>query len=175
MTRQGVSTGGAGPSCATGALCAAAICILLPVGAANAGADHIVYPEGYQSDFTYYNTVNLADERKQVVKMFANDVALQSAKDGAPQDATHYKANVDVLMAVDVMVLCEAMKPDVVVMVTGDADFAPLALHLRRQGIRVEVAAMASTMGAGLRGAANEVVDLTPLFESFEALKGREE
>ncbi|HEX5079363.1 MAG TPA: cytochrome P460 family protein [Geminicoccaceae bacterium] len=87
MARQGVSTGGAGPSCATGALCAAAVCILLPVGAAHAGADHIVYPEGYQNDFTYYNTVNLADERKQVVKMFANDVALQSAKDGAPLDS----------------------------------------------------------------------------------------
>ena len=33
---------------------------------------------------------------------------------------------------------------------------------------RVEVAATAQTLGGGLKGAANEVVDLVPLFESFE-------
>ena len=115
------------------------------------------------------------DKKNKFLHWLRSHGFLVCAKDGAPQDATHYKANVDVLMAVDVMELTAAMRPDVVVMVTGDADFAPLALYLRRQGIRVEVAAMASTMGAGLRGAANEVIDLTSLFESFEALKGREE
>jgi hypothetical protein len=32
------------------------------------------------------------------------------------------------------------MRPDVVILVTGDADFAYLAIELRRRGIRVEVA-----------------------------------
>jgi hypothetical protein len=69
--------------------------------AAFAGPDSIVFPEGYQDNFTHYNTVNLADERKQVVKMFANDVALASAKDGAPLDSGSvlvmevYKAKLD--------------------------------------------------------------------------------
>jgi uncharacterized LabA/DUF88 family protein len=62
------------------------------------------------------------------------------------------------------------MRPDVVVLVTGDADFAHLALRLRRRGIRVEVAATPQTLGTGLKGAANEVIDLVPLFETFELI-----
>ena len=62
-------------------------------------------------------------------------------------------------------------RPEIVVLVTGDADFAHLALQLRRRGIRVEVAATAQTLGTGLKGAANEVIDLVPLFETFELMK----
>src|SRR5271165_2390086 len=62
------------------------------------------------------------------------------------------------------------IRPEVVVLVTGDADFAHLALQLRRRGIRVEVAATAQTLGTGLKGAANEVIDLVPLFETFELM-----
>ena len=93
------------------------------------------------------------------------------AKDGSPGDGRHYKANVDVLMAIDAVELSMEMQPDVVVLVTGDADFAHLALRLRRRGIRVEVASTAQTLGTGLRGAANVVIDLAPLFESFEVMK----
>ncbi|MBV8276270.1 MAG: NYN domain-containing protein [Verrucomicrobia bacterium] len=92
-------------------------------------------------------------------------------KEGSPADGKHYKANVDVLMAVDATELSAEIRPDVVVLVTGDADFAHLALQLRRRGIRVEAAATAQTMGAGLKGAANQVIDLVPLFESFEVMK----
>jgi uncharacterized LabA/DUF88 family protein len=63
------------------------------------------------------------------------------------------------------------MRPDVVVLVTGDADFAHLALQLRRRGIRVEAAATAQTLGAALKGAVNEVIDLIPLFKTFEVMK----
>jgi Cytochrome P460 len=71
------------------------------VGSAIADADLIVYPDGYQENFTHYTTVNRDDERKQVVKIFANDVALASAKDGAPLDSGAvivmeiYKAELD--------------------------------------------------------------------------------
>ncbi|MGV3532564.1 MAG: NYN domain-containing protein [Chthoniobacteraceae bacterium] len=93
------------------------------------------------------------------------------AKDGSPGDGRHYKANVDVLMAIDAVELSMEMQPQVVVLVTGDADFAHLALRLRRRGIRVEVASTAQTLGTGLRGAANGIIDLAPLFESFEVME----
>ncbi len=96
------------------------------------------------------------------------------AKEGSPGDGKHYKANVDVLMAIDAFELSVEMRPDVVVLVTGDADFAHLALQLRRRGIRVEVAATAQTLGTGLKGAANEVINLVPLFETFEPMKNGE-
>lgn len=91
-------------------------------------------------------------------------------KDGAPGEEGHYKANVDVLMAIDAVELANAMAPEVVVLVTGDADFAPLALHLRRRGIRVEAASVAQNFGAGLKTAVNEAIDLAPLLKTFEPL-----
>jgi uncharacterized LabA/DUF88 family protein len=91
-------------------------------------------------------------------------------KDGSPADEGHYKANVDVLMAIDGVELSVQMKPDVVILATGDADFSHLALHLRRRGIRVEVASIAQTLGSGLKTSANEIIDLAPLLAGFELL-----
>jgi uncharacterized LabA/DUF88 family protein len=91
-------------------------------------------------------------------------------KDGSPADEGHYKANVDVLMAIDGVELSTQMRPDVVILVTGDADFSHLALQLRRRGIRVEVAAAAQTLGSALKTSANEVIDLAPILATFEPL-----
>lgn len=66
-----------------------------------AGPEAVSFPEGYQESFKQYTTVNRDDDRKQVVKIFANDVALGSAADGAPLDPGSvivmevYKAELD--------------------------------------------------------------------------------
>jgi len=91
-------------------------------------------------------------------------------KDGSPADTSHYKANVDVLMAIDAIELSTQMQPDVVILVTGDADFAHLALQLRRRGIRVEVASLAQTLGSALKTSANEIIDLAPILATFDPL-----
>src|ERR1700730_12214709 len=93
-------------------------------------------------------------------------------KDGAPAEEGHYKANVDVMMAIDALELSIEMRPDVVILVTGDADFAYLAIKLRRHGIRVEVASVAANLGQTLRSAANDVIDLAPLLRTFEIMNG---
>ena len=66
--------------------------------------------------------------------------------------------------------LSTQMQPDVVILVTGDADFAHLALQLRRRGIRVEVASIAQVLGSGLKTSANEIIDLAPLLATFDPL-----
>jgi uncharacterized LabA/DUF88 family protein len=114
------------------------------------------------------------DKKNKFLHWLRSNGFLVVTKDGSPGDGRHYKANVDVLLAIDAVELSVEMRPDVVVLVTGDADFVHLALQLRRRGIRVEVAATASTMGAGLKGAANEVIDLVPLFETFDTMSGPE-
>jgi len=91
-------------------------------------------------------------------------------KDGAPAEEGHYKANVDVMMAIDALELSIEMRPDVVILVTGDADFAYLATKLRRHAIRVEVASVAGNLGNILRSAANDVIDLAPLFRTFDII-----
>jgi len=73
-----------------------------------------------------------------------------------------------VMMAIDALELSIEMRPDVVILVTGDADFAYLATKLRRHGIRVEVASVAANLGNTLRSAASDVIDLAPLFRTFE-------
>jgi uncharacterized LabA/DUF88 family protein len=78
---------------------------------------------------------------------------------------------VDVMMAIDALELSIEMRPDVVILVTGDADFAYLAIKLRRHGIRVEVASVAANLGNMLKSAANNVIDLAPLFRTFEITK----
>ena len=114
------------------------------------------------------------DKKNKFLHWLRSHGFLVVVKDGSPGDGRHYKANVDVLMAIDAVELSMEMRPDVVVLVTGDADFAHLALRLRRRGIRVEVASTAQTLGSGLKDSANEVVDLAPLFETFEPMAGGE-
>lgn len=88
-------------------------------------------------------------------------------QEGAPREGGHYKANLDVYMAVDAVDLSVEMKPDVVVLCTGDSDFAHLALRLRRRGVRVEVASASDSMSSRLRAAANETIDLDALIAAF--------
>lgn len=114
------------------------------------------------------------DKKNKFVHWLRTNGFLVVTKDGSPAEEGHYKSNVDVMMAIDAVELSAAMRPDLVILVTGDADFAYLALHLRRSGIRVEVASVAENLGSGLKSAANEVIDLAPLLATFEAMKSRE-
>ena len=110
------------------------------------------------------------DKKNKFLHWLRSHGFLVMTKDGSPGAEAHYKANVDVMMAIDAVELSVQVSPDVVVLVTGDADFAYLALQLRRRGIRVEAASTQATLGAGLKTSVNSVVDLTPLLESFEPL-----
>ena len=64
------------------------------------------------------------------------------------------------------------MQPDVVILVTGDADFAYLATKLRRRGIRVESRVGEANLGGVLKAAANAVIDWRHYSRTFE-LKAR--
>src|ERR1700682_3995240 len=111
------------------------------------------------------------DKKNKFVHWLRSNGFMVVTKDGAPAEEGHYKANVDVMMAIDALELSIEMRPDVVILVTGDADFAYLAIKLRRHGIRVEVASVAANLGNMLRSAANDVIDLAPLFRTFEIMK----
>jgi uncharacterized LabA/DUF88 family protein len=108
------------------------------------------------------------DRKNKFVHWLRSNGFMVVTKDGAPAEGGHYKANVDVMMAIDALELSIEMRPDVVILVTGDADFAYLATKLRRHGIRVEVASVAANLGNILRSAASDVIDLAPLFRTFE-------
>jgi uncharacterized LabA/DUF88 family protein len=52
-----------------------------------------------------------------------------------------YKCDFDVEITLDLMRAAEIARPDIVVLASGDKDFVPAVLELRKRGIRVEVAA----------------------------------
>src|SRR6201993_5270484 len=114
------------------------------------------------------------DKKNKFVQWLRANGFMVVTKDGSPAEEGRYKANVDVMMAIDALELSVEMKPDVVILVTGDTDFAYLAIKLRRRGIRVEVASVSQNLGNILRSAANEVIDLAPLFRTFEMIKVQE-
>jgi uncharacterized LabA/DUF88 family protein len=110
------------------------------------------------------------DKKNKFVHWLRANGFMVVTKDGSPAEEGRYKANVDVMMAIDALELSVEMHPDVVILVTGDADFAYLAIKLRRRGIRVEVASIAQNLGNILKSAANDVIDLAPLFRTFEMI-----
>ncbi len=114
------------------------------------------------------------DKKNKFMHWLRSNGFMVVTKDGSPAEEGHYKANVDVMMAIDALELSVEMRPDVVILVTGDADFAYLAIKLRRRGIRVEVASVAANLGNLLKSAANDVIDLAQLFRTFEMMKVQE-
>ena len=75
----------------------------------------------------------------------------------------------------DAIELSIEVKPDIVVLATGDSDFAYLAEKLRRRGIRVEVASVEQSLGKDLKNAANSVVDLIGIFDAAEPRNNAQE
>ncbi|WP_200388270.1 LabA-like NYN domain-containing protein [Thiocapsa imhoffii] len=51
-----------------------------------------------------------------------------------------YRCDFDVELTLEMMRTAEIVKPDIIVLLSGDKDFVPAILELRRRGIRVEIA-----------------------------------
>ncbi len=87
-----------------------------------------------------------------------------------------FAANIDMLMAMDALEFALEARPDTVVMVTGDGDFAYLANKLRRRGIRVEAASLPNATSGELRRSVHQMIDLSRFFaEHGERLHDRED
>ncbi|MGZ8939200.1 MAG: LabA-like NYN domain-containing protein [Limisphaerales bacterium] len=89
-------------------------------------------------------------------------------KQGRPTTQQAYKANVDVMMATEAMELAIEVKPNTIILVTGDGDFGFVACKLRRRGIRVEVAAFENNLGEDLRISASAFIDLSRIIKAVD-------
>ena len=96
-------------------------------------------------------------------------------KQGRPTTQQAYKANVDVMMATEAMELAVELKPDTIILVTGDGDFGFVACKLRRRGIRVEVAAFENNLGEDLRISASAFIDLSRIIKAVDYKTGTDE
>jgi uncharacterized LabA/DUF88 family protein len=80
-----------------------------------------------------------------------------------------YKCNFDVEITMDVLRVTYQVKPDIIVLATGDSDFVSLIREVRRSGIRVEVAAFEETTGIDMRLKCSGFINLGTYYESYLA------
>ena len=75
------------------------------------------------------------------------------------------KADWDVGIAIDIVMLAD--KLDVVVIVSGDGDYLPLFDYLKMRGVQVEVAAFGRSTSSRLRESADSFLDLSEQPEKY--------
>lgn len=80
-----------------------------------------------------------------------------------------YKCNFDVEITMDVLKAVYQVKPDIIVLASGDADFAPLVQEVRKTGIRVEVAAFEETTGADMLLKCSGFINLAVYYDGYAA------
>ena len=82
--------------------------------------------------------------------------------------------DLDIDMALDVMDFAREVRPDIIVLATGDGDFASVARRLRLLGIRVEIAATQGNVSRDLLEAANGFIDLEIAINEIKEADGGE-
>ena len=86
-----------------------------------------------------------------------------------------YKCNFDVEITMDVLKVVYQVKPDIIVLATGDADFVSLIQEVRKSGVRVEVAAFAETAGRDILLKGSGFIDLAVYYAGYLAAQQSEQ
>lgn len=82
------------------------------------------------------------------------------------------KADMDMELGLDALELGLSIRPDIVVLGTGDGDMATVALRLRRHGIRIEVLSSTNALAAELRAAGHGTIDFDDFLARCEFWSG---
>ncbi len=80
-----------------------------------------------------------------------------------------YKCNFDVEITMDMLKIVYQVKPDIIVLATGDADFVTLIQEVRKSGVRVEVAAFPETAGRDILLKCSGFIDLAVYYDGYLA------
>jgi uncharacterized LabA/DUF88 family protein len=80
-----------------------------------------------------------------------------------------YKCNFDVEITMDILKVVYQVKPDIIVLASGDSDFLSLIQEVRKSGIRVEVAAFEETAGTDIMSKCSGFIDLAVYYEGYLA------
>src|SRR6266702_1467858 len=86
-----------------------------------------------------------------------------------------YKCNFDVEITMDMLKVVYQVKPDIIVLATGDSDFIPLIQEVRKAGVRVEVAAFEETAGTDIRRKCSGFINLAVYYEGYLAAQNGEQ
>lgn len=85
-----------------------------------------------------------------------------------------YKCNFDVEITMDMLKALYQVKPDIIVLASGDSDFVSLIQEVRKSGVRVEVAAFVETAGPDILLKCSGFIDLAIYYEGYLAAQQEE-
>src|SRR5438477_11202760 len=86
-----------------------------------------------------------------------------------------YKCNFDVEITMDMLKVVYQVKPDIIVLASGDSDFVSLIQEVRKSGVRVEVAAFEETAGPDILRKCSGFIDLAVYYEAYLAAQNGEQ
>src|SRR3989442_10340221 len=86
-----------------------------------------------------------------------------------------YKCNFDVEITMDILKVVYQVKPDIVVLASGDSDFVSLIQEVRKSGVRVEVAAFEETAGTDILPKCSGFINLAVYYEGYLAAQNGEQ
>ena len=86
-----------------------------------------------------------------------------------------YKCNFDVEITMDMLKVVYQVKPDIIVLASGDSDFVSLIQEVRKSGVRVEVAAFEETAGTDILSKCSGFIDLAVYYEAYLAAQNGEQ
>src|SRR5712691_8841876 len=85
-----------------------------------------------------------------------------------------YKCNFDVEITTDMLKVMYQVKPDIIVLASGDSDFVSLIQEVRKSGVRVEVAAFEETAGTNILLKCSGFIDLAVYYAGYLAAQNGE-
>ena len=136
---------------------------------------HYVGEERFLVDAYCYVPINPRNEHRVdgVIEELWRSGYIVTTKLGTIAGGT-YKCNFDVEITMDVLKVVYQVRPDIVVLASGDADFIPLIQEVRKSGVRVEVAAFEGTAGPDILLKCSGFIDLNVYYEDYLAAQNGE-
>jgi uncharacterized LabA/DUF88 family protein len=131
---------------------------------------HYVGEERFLIEAYCYVPINPRNEHRSdgVIEELWRAGYIVNSKVGTIAGGT-YKCNFDVEITMDVLKVVYQVKPDIIVLASGDSDFVSLIQDVRKCGVRVEVAAFEETAGTGILSKCSGFIDLAVYYESYLA------
>ena len=137
---------------------------------------HYVGEDRFLIDAHCYVPINPRNEHRLdgVIEELWRSGYIVTTKMGTIAGGT-YKCNFDVEITMDMLKAMYQVKPDIIVLASGDADFVSLIQEVRKSGVRVEVAAFEETAGADILLKCSGFIDLAVYYEGYLAAQNGEQ
>lgn len=112
--------------------------------------------------------VNQQFEKKRYALEMCGARIIECPAKRSPNSPSGYKQSDDQRLMITTLTLAMKLRPDFVMLVAADGDYAPMVEELRKEGIRTEVVASPSMLASELKRVAVNVADLDEILSTLK-------